>query len=801
MTQIEQILEGISGGFFALDRDYRFTYWNKAAEEGTGLKREDVLGKHVFDIFPNARTAELGETYRRAMETKKFESIETCYRDERFEAWYDVRVHPTKDGLSVFFQDITTKKREQREKEALMAVSHAVNTAQFLDEMCLSAAEHIAAFFDVPKKFVCLYHYEPRTRLLHLLAPSLTDIPNATEEVAHKLVEETDDSASTSVALSLKPLITDELVRSTVARHFVKELEELQLRSLIAIPLLVQGQLQGVLEVLTRKEDAYVHQEMGLLSILANELSTGINRQKLIDEIKVKNVQLDNEKRKTEDANGMLKRFLATFSHELRAPLNSIVGFSDFLTNDLEKLTESEVREFMKNIHVSGKHLQQLINDILDLSKIEAGKVDFHVDSYPVDYFVEVVPRVLKSEIDRRGVRLQFDVADDVDTLVVDQTRMKQILVNLVSNALKYSPDSGTITVKIHRVDHEVEVSVHDEGVGIAPQDIPNLFQPFYQTKATDPTMEGTGLGLAITKRLVELHGGRIWAESEVEKGSTFTFRIPLMVTVGGSEHSEQAYVPYAALNRTEKQKTLVLIIEDNADAATLIEKYLRDAGYKTAVARNGHEGIEKVKQLQPSFVILDLLLPIKDGWQVMKELKSHPICKDVPIIIVSIVDEKNLGFSLGAANYFVKPVDREELLRAIERLPIRLKTNREKPRVLVIDDDRSALELMDIILEAEGYEVMKCENGTDGVELARQEQPDLIILDLVMPEKSGFSVAFELKQDLATRNIPIIVITSMEIDDEIRAQLEGFVAGLMSKSRFTKRDLLREISSIERMR
>lgn len=801
MPQIEQIFENISAGFFVLDSNYRFTYWNRAAEEGTGLGRKDVLGKHVFEIFPNAQSADLGKKYRQAMETKIFQSIETSYKDERFEAWYDVRIYPAENGLSVFFQDITERKREEREKDALMAVSHAVNTSQFLDEMCLAAAAEIARLFDVPAKYVCIYQFDSRRKLLHLLAPSLGEIPNAADDVAHKIVHETETSAAVRTALSCHPIITDELVCSAIAPYFVKEIEELKLKTLIALPLVVQNELQGVLEVLSTKEDAYAEGELGLLSVIANELSIGMSRKKLMDEITIKNVQLDNEKHKTEEANETLKRFLATFSHELRAPLNSIVGFSELLAEDFEKLSPEQIQEFMKNIHVSGKHLQQLINDILDLSKIEAGKVELHVESYPVEYFTDAVRRVLHVGLKQKKIQLVFDVGQDVDSLAVDQTRMKQILVNLVSNAIKHSRTGGTITVRIRRIETDIEVRVYDQGRGIAPQDIPRLFHPFFQVKGSDANDGGSGLGLAITKRLVELHGGRIWVESEQGKGSTFAFRLPMVVPTEFLESAAQMFSRIDGTNRNEREETLVLIIEDNAQAGQLIEKYLNDAGYKTEIARDGMEGVEKAKRLKPKFITLDMLLPFKDGWQVIKELKRHPICKDIPIIIISITDEKKLGFSLGAVGYFVKPVNREELLEAIQRISYPNRTSRENPKILVIDDDRTALELIEVILEAEGYKVIKSLNGTEGLKIASEEHPDLIILDLIMPEMSGYDVAFQLKHQPSTRDIPIIILTSLEIDDDIKDRLQGFVSGLMTKSQFTKGDLLREISAIEKMR
>jgi CheY-like chemotaxis protein len=228
---------------------------------------------------------------------------------------------------------------------------------------------------------------------------------------------------------------------------------------------------------------------------------------------------------------------------------------------------------------------------------------------------------------------------------------------------------------------------------------------------------------------------------------------------------------------------------------------HIESAGYRVEIARNGSDAVEMAKRLHPNVITLDLLLPVKDGWQVLKELKRHPLCKHIPVIIVSILDEKNLGFSLGAVDYFVKPVNRDDLIQALDRVHILPRSVKQRPSVLIIDDDRAATDLIQVILESEGYRVFKAFQGGEGVELAARERPDLIILDLVMPETSGFSVAFQLKQIPATREIPIIILTAMEIDEETHEQLGAYVSGLMSKTAFTKRDLLREIGNIESAR
>lgn len=799
-NQLIQILEGISGGFFSLDREYRFTYWNRAAEEGTGLKRQEVLGKNVFEIFPNARGAELGEKYRKAMETKTYQSFETAYKDDRFEAWYDVRIYPTESGISVLFQDITEQKRQQRQKEALLEISRVINAAQQVDRLCLSAAEKIAGFLDIPPKLVTIYQYDDRTEMLHLMAPSLNDMPEIPAEIAHRKVREGDTGIVIECARSRRGIMTENVFDASLANFLTDEIVTAKLKTLICLPLVVQGDLQGVLEVLSRRQEKYVGDDLSMLTVIANELSAGMSRRRLVDELAMKNIELETEQKKTEEANETLKKFLATFSHELRAPLNSIVGFSELVASGMANLPPESIQEFMKNIHESGKHLKDLVNDILDLSKIEAGKMDLHIDTYPVSDFLDTVQRVLQVEIQQKGIKLQFDISDEVDRLVVDQTRFRQILVNLVQNAIAYSERGGRVTVSIRRVENDIEVGVKDEGPGIKPEEISNLFRPFQQTKSGKTQKGGTGLGLAITKRLVELHGGRIWVESAPGRGSLFIFRIPLMV--GGELHEVPTTVAEYLPRRIGRagEEPLVLIVEDNPQAAQLIQHYLQEAGYRTAIAKDGIEAIELAKELRPSIITLDVLLPIKDGWHVMKELRSHPICKDIPVIIISIVDEKKLGFTLGAVDYFVKPVNREELLLALSRINVTKQATGETPTILVIDDDKAAADLIQAILEPEGYRVIKAFDGREGLRRAISERPSLILLDLIMPELSGFNVAYQLRQQPETSSIPIIVLTSMDIDQDTREQMEGYVLSMLSKHTFTKGDLLREIGSVGRL-
>jgi len=801
----ESILESISGGFFAMNSGYVITYWNKAAEAGTGMSSSDVLGHHVFDVFPNARGALLGEKYRLAMETRTYQSFETAYRDDRFEKWYDVRIYPAEDGLSVFFQDITEKKRDQRQKEIMVEISRAINAAKNVDDLCQRSAEVLAAFEEVPAHLICVYLYDGRTNEIRLVAPASLDI-DFPPDLVHQPVVADAPTCAAQAAHARAPVVSGRIDEGTVGKLLEGELEGLNLHSVIAVPLLVQQELHGVIEVVTIKDPAFARENLEILSVVANDIAIGLSRKRLMNDLRMKNLELESQTEKTLEASDTLKKFLAMFSHELRSPLNSIIGFSELLTAEMQDMPPERMQEFMANIRTSGKHLQQILNDILDLSRIEAGQLELHIASYPAAYFEETVARLLAAPMEAKQIRLTWNLDPELDELVVDQTRFKQILINLVSNAVKFSREGAEVIVASHRVGNDMVFSVQDFGIGIRPEEIAGLFRPFRQAASgKGKNKEGIGLGLAITKKLVELHGGTIWVESEWEKGTTFSFKIPLIVDAT-SERIMQAGMLLDALKRENwrkegGEKPLALIIEDSDQASELLKLYIESAGYRVEIARNGTDALDMAKRLHPHVITLDLILPGKDGWQVMKELKRHPLCKHIPIIIVSIIDEKNLGFSLGAVEYFVKPVNREDLVQALDRVHMLPSRDEKKPTVLAIDDDRAATDLVQVILENEGYRVLTAHDGPDGVALAVREHPDVVLLDLLMPEMSGFAVAQQLRQIPATRAIPIIVLTSMDVDEEVQQQLGSTVAGLMSKARFTKKDLLREITNIENAR
>ncbi|MBW7888806.1 MAG: response regulator [Bacteroidetes bacterium] len=790
---LEQILESISGGFFALDTNFRFIYWNKAAEEGTGLRKDEVLGKYIFEIFTNAEKSELGEKYRLAMATQTYQRASNKISEPDFERYYDFHIYPNNNGLSVFLNDITETKRQEQQQKLSLDVSHCINTSVQLEDLALEIVALLAEHYQVPQQNVLLYFHRPADQQLILLAPEFR-ISDIQKNLFALSTAGNTSLASIEAFQTGSKIVTADISRSVLYALAPQLVITSEISTLVSLPLHIEKEKLGVLELVINRSRELAEHELPFLTLLASEITVGISRRGLIDELRVKNVDLEIQRTQTQQAHEQLKRFLAFFSHELRAPLNSIIGFSKLIAEDFSTLNVETIKEYNTAINFSGTHLLHLINDILDLSKIEAGKLDLHYSDINVRNLFAQIKQTVQPQLEQKMISLELQITEDVDDVVADSVRLKQILLNLITNAIKFSHEQSRIILSVKRMNNDIEFSVQDFGVGIHKDDLAKLFQPFQQTETGARKTEGTGLGLTITKKLVELHGGGLFVISEPGEGSTFIARLPMMVTV--EEEAEKVVKRISETLEGGARRRRVLVVEDKPHARTLLHTYLSEAQYQVEFALNGIEALEKAKLWKPDVITLDILIPMKDGWQVLRELKEHPLCKDIPVIIISMVDERNVGFGLGAKEYFVKPVQKEELIEAVKKLDHR--SANKTAKILVVDDDRSVTDLVQVILESEGCTVVKAHNGKEGLELAEKEKPDLIILDLVMPEVSGFNVAYQLKHNPATYTIPVMIMTSMEIDDETREQLQGFVVTLMKKSGFTKRDLLNEIASIE---
>ncbi|HEY2091482.1 MAG TPA: response regulator [Thermoanaerobaculia bacterium] len=497
--------------------------------------------------------------------------------------------------------------------------------------------------------------------------------------------------------------------------------------------------------------------------------------------------------RRIQESDRLKSQFLANMSHELRTPLNSIIGFSEILVDRLEPTIEAKHYGFLKHIHASGQHLLGIINDILDLSKIEAGKMEIFPEYFSIAPVIESVCQMIRG-MTKSYPRFVVDVPNDLPLIETDLAKFKQVLFNLVSNSIKFSPADSTITISARFIgatqeEGSINVSVADEGIGIDPRHHEMIFEEFRQIDATvRREFGGTGLGLALVKRFVELQGGRVALESSPGRGSTFSFRLPVR---------SRAAVVWRKVE-FEPAEDRILVVEDDPNAYDLIASALRSAGYSAARARYGEEAIKLAGDLRPLAITLDLVLPGLDGWEVLKRLKADGTTRDIPIIIISVVENRDLGMALGADDYFVKPVDRERLIERVRSLATR---SDARPRLLLIDDDAAVHSLLDVELTTAGFAIESAFSGEQGLLAARENIPDVIILDLMMPGMSGFEVADTLKEDPLTANIPILVLTSKEISADERRDLQTKVTSFVQKGKSARAQLIREIRRIGQQR
>ncbi len=488
--------------------------------------------------------------------------------------------------------------------------------------------------------------------------------------------------------------------------------------------------------------------------------------------------QLKAAKTEADRANQAKSDFLSRMSHELRTPLNAVIGFSELLLERVVGDLNTKQEEFIRDVRDSGVHLLSLINDVLDISKIEAGRMELHIAETDLAEVVEAAMTTLRPMIERKHLDLSSTLDPRAPVIRADKVRLKQILYNLLSNAVKFTPEGGQIRIETHQINGDLELAVVDTGPGIAPEEQRKLFQEFVQLDTPQPSeYTGTGLGLVLVKRLTELHGGRVRLESEVGKGSRFTVRLPIGL---GTVLAPDGTQP-------------ILIVDDDPAIQRLFAHYLTEGGYRIEVTGEGQNLVDKVKAVRPAAICLDIRLPGVEDWDVLRHLKEDPETAMIPIVAVTILDDEQLAFTLGAASFLAKPVRREDLLDAVAKVMGGLTV--VNPTILVVDDDPYVRGLITPLLEQAGHRTLTASGGQEGITQAQQHLPNLILLDLTMPDVSGFDVIAALREDIRTRGIPIIVLTAKDLTTKERAFLEQQVQGVSRKGSTLPQTLVEEVS------
>lgn len=514
-------------------------------------------------------------------------------------------------------------------------------------------------------------------------------------------------------------------------------------------------------------------------------------KRKFIDSLAAANQKLDLRNREVERATQLKSRFLASMSHELRTPLNAIVGFSELLGEQTAGQLNVKQKRFVNHIKNGSTHLLQLINDILDLSKIEAGQLELRCEDFQVEDALPEVLSTIRPLALAKNIRVQ-QVGPGL-SVYADRVRFKQILYNLLSNAVKFTPNGGRIDIDCAETESAVLISVTDTGIGIRPADQEVVFEEFRQLDGnTDAASEGTGLGLAITKRLVEQQGGKISLESEPGKGSRFSFTLPAASRTTALHLPSKAASNAHAMMAASREKPLILVIDDEVPARELLASYL-DAEYQIVMAVTGAEALEKAQQLRPDAITLDVLMPGGDGFETLVALRRAPETAKIPIIIVSILDQKHVGFALGAADYLIKPVRKPELLQSMRRHV--LPHADDDSAILLVDDDPKALELLSETLRSAGYETQSVTSGARALEVLSAKFVGAVLLDLLMPNMDGFEVIHHIRQEPKLKELPILVMTGKSLTPDEIDLLSRETQALFQKSGPWQQQLVIEVA------
>ncbi|MBW3586049.1 MAG: response regulator, partial [Cyanobacteria bacterium 0813] len=508
--------------------------------------------------------------------------------------------------------------------------------------------------------------------------------------------------------------------------------------------------------------------------------------------------------------------FLANMSHELRTPLNAIIGYSEMLQEEAEELGSCESIPDLEKIRTAGKHLLSLIDDILDISKIEAGRMDLYLETFDIPALIESAVATARSLVEKNGNTLEVYCPDNLDTMHADMTKVRQVLLNLLSNAAKFT-QNGKIAIEVERIKNEhlkmknqeestkivisnsefLSFRVADTGIGMTQEQLQRVFQPFTQADAsTTRNYGGTGLGLAISQRFCQMMGGSIEASSTLGAGSTFTVFLPSAI--------QQPEIPNKVRDSASSPGApavgTVLVVDDDPISRDLIQRALSRQGLHIEVAGGGEQALRLAKQLRPDAITLDVIMPGMDGWAVLSALKADPDLADIPVILLSFVGNKSLGFALGASDYLTKPVDGKRLaalLKKYRRDQDGVASNNLTCQILIVEDDFATRKILRRILEKQGWAVTEADSGRAALDRLKVARPHLILLDLTMAEMDGFELLGELRKSHSGDPIPIVVITGKDLTPAESQQLNGYVDRVLQKGVYSSDSLLRDVRSI----
>ncbi len=566
------------------------------------------------------------------------------------------------------------------------------------------------------------------------------------------------------------------------------------LEAFLSVPSLAESPSQGFVDeqrarITTLSREELMHQ--------IQEQNAALERHsaELEETVSRRTEELRSAMRTAEEANESKSRFLANMSHELRTPMNAIIGYSEMLIEDAEDEGNEAAASDLTKILQAGRHLLALINDVLDLSKIEAGRMELYLERFQVAPMIDEVVATIESVVAQKGNTLRVEVDPGLGEIRADLVKVKQSLFNLLSNAAKFT-EGGEIGLAARPATRDgvewVELSVQDSGIGIPAEKLDHIFEEFSQAdESTTRNFGGTGLGLAITRRFARMMGGDIEVQSAPGEGSRFTLALP--VHVGAALATAEAAAPAETPEPQPADGRTILVVDDDPNATDLIRRTLQGAGFCVVTASSGEAALEQARSLRPAAITLDVIMPGMDGWAVLEQLKNDPDTRDIPVIMVTMTDDRDMGYALGATEFLTKPIQRRSLLALLERHA----PAEGGGRVLVVDDHPDVRDAVRRSLEREGWAVDEAENGREALERLAEQTPSIVLLDLMMPVMDGFEFVVQMRRVEAWRTIPVVVVTAKDVTDEDRRRLNGDVQGLVQKSGLDLEGFLTQIREL----